>query len=201
MSVASRSAESSAQSPTDVGLVSSRTMHEGRRITVSVDMVRFPNGKESELDMVRHPGAAAVVAAFSPPDRSVDPDVVLIRQYRYAAGSYIYEIPAGIPDATGEPWEVCARRELEEETGIRAAKMTPLTAILTTPGFTDEVIHIFLGTELSEGAVARDPDEFIDVVRVPLSRAVDMVRSGEMTDAKSIVGILYTTLFFGEGRR
>ena len=175
------------------GLVRSRCVHQGRRIQVAVDLVRMPDGSTSELDMVRHPGAAAVVAVFAAPDTPVtlDHDVVLIRQYRYAAGGYIYEIPAGIPDYTDEPWHDCARRELEEETGLVASSLDHLTAIYTTPGFTDEVIHIFLATGLSKGEINLDTDEFIDVHRLPLREAVEMVREGKVRDAKSVVGILH----------
>ena len=165
------------------GRLRSTLVHTGRRIEVRVDQVRMPDGSEAELDMIRHPGAAAVV-----PIRGSE--IVLIRQYRYAAGGYIWEIPAGIPDRADEPWEECARRELEEETGLRTSKLELLTSIYTTPGFTDEVIHIYLGTGLSRGSTDFDRDEFIDIERMPFRRAVEMVRTGEIRDAKSITGIL-----------
>jgi len=126
-----------------------------------------------------------------------DPDVVLVHQYRYAAGGFVYEIPAGLP-LEGEDWDLCARRELEEETGYRAEKLTPLTRFFTTPGFTNEMIHLFLATGLGGGRVQRDEDEYIEVVRFPLSRARAMIRDGEIVDGKSIVGLLFVDRFLRE---
>jgi ADP-ribose pyrophosphatase len=92
-------------------------------------------------------------------------------------------------------WEACARRELEEETGHRAGRLLPLTWIYTTPGFTDEVIHLFVATELSDGTASLDHDEFVEVVRVPFSDALEWVKSGRIVDAKSIATLLYAALF------
>jgi ADP-ribose pyrophosphatase len=169
------------------GHISSRLVYDGRVVHLSVDRVRFPDGEEGELELIRHRGASAVVPLLG--DASdVDPDVVLIHQYRYAAGGYVYEIPAGLRHE-GEDWEACARRELEEETGFAGEEFIPLTSFFTTPGFTDEVIHLFLATGLSEGRVQRDEDEYIEVVRVPLSSALAMIRDGEIRDGKSMVGL------------
>jgi len=121
--------------------------------------------------------------------------VLLIKQYRYASDGYLYEVPAGRPDHVGEDWEVCARRELEEETGYRARTLQRLTAIYTTPGFTDELIHLFLATDLREGQTAYDHDEFIELVRMPMSQALQMVRDGQITDGKTIVTLLYAAGF------
>ena len=176
------------------GCISSRPVHSGRIVHLSLDTVRFPDGSTGEMEMIRHSGAAAVLPVAGSTDDE-DPEVVLIRQYRYAAGGYIYEVPAGRPDAPGEDWELCARRELEEETGLRAGEMRRLTTIYTTPGFTDERIHLFLATGLEEGTQARDVDEFMDVVRLPFSRVLEMVRDGEIVDAKSICTILFAAGF------
>lgn len=176
------------------GRISSRPVHGGRIVQLSLDTVRFPDGSTGEMEMIRHSGAAAVLPVAGSPDDE-DPEVVLIRQYRYATDGYIYEVPAGRPDAPGEDWELCARRELEEETGLRAGEMRRLTTIYTTPGFTDERIHLFLATGLEEGTQARDADEFMDVVRLPFSKVLEMVRDGEIVDAKSICAILYAAGF------
>jgi ADP-ribose pyrophosphatase len=174
--------------------IASRPIHHGRVVNLSVDTVRFPDGSVGELEMIRHSGAAAVLPVFgSAADR--DPDVMLIRQYRYASGGYIYEVPAGRPDQPGEDWEVCARRELEEETGLVAGRFEYLTAIHTTPGFTDELIHLFIARDLSEGALSRDVDEFIELVRLPLSHATEMIRRGEISDGKTICTLLYASSF------
>jgi ADP-ribose pyrophosphatase len=115
--------------------------------------------------------------------------LLMLRQFRYAAGGELYEIPAGRPDSDTEPWEVCARRELEEETGFRAGSLEYLTGIWTTPGFTDELIHLFLARDLTPGKVATDADEFLEVVRMPLSEALDRIDRGEISDAKTICAI------------
>ncbi len=178
----------------EVGRIDGRLIYDGRRIRLSVDRVRFPDGSEGELEMIRHPGAAVVLPVFGAPGEA-DPEVALIRQYRYAAGGYIYEVPAGVPDPADPDWETCARRELEEETGLRAGKLRYLTRIYTTPGFTDEVIHLFLATELTQGATRHERDEFMDVHRLRFSRVLEMVREGEIVDGKSLCAILYTAQF------
>ena len=170
------------------GLLDSKLIHDGRVVHLSVDRIRFPDGSEGELELIRHRGASAVVPFLGNLD-DPDPELVLIHQYRYAAGGFIFEIPAGIP-SEGESWEECARRELEEETGYLAQDLQPLTRLLTTPGFTNEEIHIFQATGLVKGTVRRDEDEFIEVVELPLSKALDLVRDGMIRDGKSLVGIL-----------
>lgn len=176
------------------GRVDSELVHDGRIVRLSVDTVRFPDGSMGELEMIRHSGAAAVLPVLSSPGAE-DPEIMLVRQYRYATDGYIYEVPAGRPDAPGEDWEVCARRELEEETGLVAGTLTRLTTIYTTPGFTDERIHLFLARDLTPGSTARDADEFIELQRMPISRALEMVRDGEITDAKTICTLLYAAGF------
>jgi ADP-ribose pyrophosphatase len=144
--------------------------------------------------MIRHSGASAVLPVLDPlPDP--DPRILLIHQFRYAGGGYLYEVPAGRPDRAGEPWEVCARRELEEETGYTAEKLIPLTSILTTPGFTDERIHLFLATGLRVGTVSRDEDEFIEPITMRLSEALAMIGDGRITDGKTICTLLYASRF------
>jgi ADP-ribose diphosphatase len=183
----------------NVGMIDRRVVHEGPRLTVSMDRVRYPNGSEGELEMIRHPGAAAVLPVLGSLHEA-DPEVVLIRQYRYATDGYIYEVPAGTPDYTGEPWDECAHRELEEETGYKAGTLIPLTPIYTTPGFTDEVIHLYAATDLTEGAVNLDVDEFVEVCRFQFSEVLEMVRKSEIVDCKSIATILYAALFvIGKG--
>jgi ADP-ribose pyrophosphatase len=176
------------------GLISRRPVHQGRIVDLGVDTVRYPDGSTGELEMIRHSGAAAVLPVLSDPAGG-DPQIVLIRQYRYAAGGYLYEVPAGRPDRPGEPWDECARRELREETGLTAGGLRFLTTIWTTPGFTDERIHLFLATDLTAGATEFDPDEFVEVVPLPMSEALRMVRDGEITDGKTICTLLYAAGF------
>jgi ADP-ribose pyrophosphatase len=176
------------------GRIDSEVIYEGRVVRLSVDTVRFPDGSEGQVEMIRHAGASAVLP-FLDGLLDPDPDVLLVRQYRYASGGYLYEVPAGLPAGPEESWEDCAHRELEEETGMRASRMTPLTRIYTTPGFTDEVIRLYIATNLEPGEPSRDPDEFIEVVRVSFSEALEMVRDGRIVDAKSITILLFTDRF------
>lgn len=175
------------------GQIATRRLHTGRIIQLDVDTVRFPDGSTAELDMVRHPGASAVVPFLSDPAGD-DPQVLLIRQYRYAAGGYLYEIPAGRLDPGEDPAD-CARRELQEETGCTAERVDRLTTIFTTPGFCDEHIHLFLATGLTRGEPRREHDEFLEVQTVTLSHGLSMVESGEIRDAKTIVGLLFAAGF------
>jgi len=174
--------------------LASRRVYTGRVVRLDVDTVRFPDGSTGELEIIRHPGAAAIVPCLSDPRTSDDPTILLIRQFRYAAGGPLWEVPAGTLDPGEEP-EACARRELLEEAGVTAERLERLTSILTTPGFTDEVIHLYLATGLTTGAPSRERDEFIEVVPQPLSRVLARIRDGEIRDAKSIVAILYMSRF------
>jgi ADP-ribose pyrophosphatase len=167
-----------------------RPVHKGRIVELSLDTVRFPDGSTGELEFIRHRGAAAVVAYLDPPG-DPDPRVVLVHQFRHAAGGDLYEVPAGMPDDPHEPWEAVAARELEEETGYRAGRIHYLGRIYTTPGFTDEVIHLFAATGLEAGAGELDADEFMEVVELPLSQAVSAIREGEIVDGKSVAALLW----------
>lgn len=175
------------------GQVGTRRAYEGRVISLDIDTVRFPDGTTGELEMVRHPGASAIVPFLSDPAGD-DPQLLLIRQYRYAALEVLYEIPAGRLEQ-GEDPAVCAARELREETGCTAGRLEHLHTMYTTPGFTDERIHLFLATDLVRGESAQESDEFIDVEVVSLGRALEMIRDGAIKDAKSALGILYAAGF------
>ncbi len=159
-----------------------KTIYRGRVVDLDLDTVTLPNGTTLEMEVVRHPGAAAIVPMR--PDGSV----LLTHQYRYAAGGYIYEIPAGKLDP-GEDPKACAARELEEETGYRASSIQPLLSMLTTPGFTDEVIHLFLATGLVPGVQRLECDEVLHLVELPLERTMDLIGDGTIRDAKTIVGL------------
>ena len=173
--------------------ITSRRVYTGRVINLDMDRVRFPDGSSGELEIVRHPGASAVLPFLEDPADS-DPEVMLIKQYRYAADCYLHEIPAGRLN-TGELPEECARRELLEETGYSAERVFFLTSMYSTPGFTDERIHLFIASGLSLGETRREADEFIEVVTMPLSRALKMVQRGEIQDAKTALGLLYAAAF------
>ena len=177
-----------------VGQVASRREYTGRVINLDLDQVRFPNGKVGELEMIRHSGASAVLPFLADP-AGEDPTILLIRQYRYAADGFIYEIPAGRLEA-GEPPEQCAVRELREETGCTAAKMEHLYTMYTTPGFTDERIHLFVATGLERGESALEQDEFVEVVPTTMSAALRLIKDGTINDAKTALSILYVAGFY-----
>jgi ADP-ribose diphosphatase len=160
-----------------------REIFRGRTIRVAVDRVRLPNGREMEVELVHHQGAAAVVPVLE------DGTVLLLRQYRYATGGWLLEIPAGKLDP-GESPESCAVRETEEETGYRAGKLQPLGWIWTTPGFADEKIWLFLATELEPTAQVLGDDEVLSLERMPLEEAVEKAARGEIHDGKSAVALL-----------
>ena len=166
--------------------------YTGRVISIDLDTVRFPDGSTGELEMVRHPGASAVVPLLG--DLDDDPEVLLIRQYRYAAEGYLYEIPAGRLDP-GEAPLACAHRELAEETGYTATRVEHLFTMFTTPGFTDEKIHLFVATGLVAGEAKREADEFMELAPTKLSRALSMIEQGEIQDAKTALALLYTAGF------
>ena len=175
------------------GQVSTRRAYNGRVISLDLDTVRFPDGSLGEMEMVRHPGASAIVPFLSDP-AGPDPQLLLIRQYRYAALDFLYEIPAGRLEPGEEP-ALCARRELQEETGCTAGTLEHMHTMFTTPGFTDEKIHLFLAYDLTRGPSQTEADEFISVEIVPLSKALDMIRDGVIKDAKTALGILYAAGF------
>ena len=167
--------------------------YTGRIIDLDVDTVKFPDGSTGQLEMIRHPGAAAVVPFVDPPG-SADPRVIMLRQFRHAANGYLWEIPAGRlePD---EPPEACARRELREEAGMTAERVLPLTTILTTPGFTDELIHLFSAHNLSPVPTAREPDEFMEVHEIRWSEVGRRIRGGEIRDAKTLTALMFVQCF------
>jgi ADP-ribose pyrophosphatase len=172
-----------------VGTTSSRRIYSGRVIALDEDVATFPDGSTGILAIVRHPGASAVVPFLSDPNGD-DPTVLLIRQYRHAANGFLLEVPAGRLDA-GETPEQCARRELLEETGCTAAQVHHLTTVFTTPGFSDERIHLFMATTLRQGEARREIDEFIEPVPMQLADALGKIETGEIVDAKTVVALLF----------
>lgn len=155
----------------------------GKLLTVRVDTVRLENGQEARREIIEHPGAAVIVAVDD------EENVLLVRQYRYAVGQDSLELPAGTREK-GEPVEQTAPRELEEETGYTARHWEPLGRFYSSPGILTEEMHLFLARELSAGTSRPEGDEDLHLVKLPLSRAVEMVYRGEIHDGKTIVGLL-----------
>ena len=160
-----------------------REIYKGRVVHLFVHDVTLPNGFATSLEVIRHPGASAIVPFVS------DDDILLVRQYRHAIGGYLLEIPAGKLDA-GEAPDACAARELEEETGYRAGRLDKLGSILTTPGFTDEVIHLYCATHLTASTQRLEQDEVLSVVRMPFAEALGWIDDGRITDGKTISALL-----------
>jgi ADP-ribose pyrophosphatase len=164
-------------------LLDRRTAYGGRVLRVVIDRLQLPDGGTTELEVIRHAGAAVVVPVTD------DGRVVLVRQYRYATAEWLLEAPAGKLEPDEEPAS-CAGRELEEETGWRAAELLPLGAVWSSPGFTDELLHLYLARGLEPGEQALEQAELLTVEEVSLAEAVAMARDGRISDCKTICAVL-----------
>jgi ADP-ribose pyrophosphatase len=170
-------------SPQDEPSVDSRVAYEGRIVNLRVDTVRLPQGTLGTREIVEHVPCVCVVPLDD------EDNVVMVRQYRKPAGELLLEVPAGGMDP-GESPQDAAQRELREETGYVADELVHLSSFWTTPGFCTELMHAYVARGLRPGALGQDEDENIEVVRVPLSGAADLIRRGEIRDAKSIASLL-----------
>ncbi len=173
-------------------ILSSEEVYAGRLVRVARDVVR--EGEQTYVrEVVAHPGGAAAVPVFE------DGTVAFVRQYRHPTRRFVLELPAGKLDPGERPAETAAR-ELEEELGLVAGRVEQLSEFYTTPGFCAERLWVFLATDLRETALRREEDEIIEVVRLPFARALSMAASGEMDDAKTIIGLLLAARRFGVER-
>lgn len=159
------------------------TKFRGRVVTMNVETVTLPNGARDRLDIVRHPGGASVVAI------DADDRVCMLRQYRHAAGGWIWELPAGKLEP-GETPDLCARRELVEEAGRTAGRWESLGAFFSSPGVFTEVIHLYLARDLAPAAQAHEPHEVIEVHWIPFETAWGKAVDGEYTDGKTLIGLM-----------
>jgi ADP-ribose pyrophosphatase len=164
-------------------LISRRRVYEGRVLGLRVDTVRLPTGRVTEREIVEHGGAVGIVAIDE------EGDVLLVKQYRSSLSMMLLEIPAGTL-SKGEDVRACACRELREETGYSAQEMEQLYAFFSSPGFSNERIWLFLATGLTPGVQSVEADEAIEVVKMPLERALEMVADGDICDGKSILGLI-----------
>ena len=169
-----------------------RLIHQGTVFSLFQDQVILPNGKDLAIDVIRHPGAAAIVALKDPET------VLLLRQYRYAVEQYLWEVPAGTL-AEGENPLQCAKRELLEETGFDADNWEPLGRIIPLPAYSDEIIHIFLAHGLTHLTQALDQDEILKVHAVPLKEIDSMIMREEIKDSKSISALTLARLRLAKG--
>jgi len=168
-------------------------IYDGKVVNLAIEEARLPNGVVTRLEVMHHPGAAAAVPLFE------DGTVAMLRQWRHAAGGWLWEVPAGKLDKPGEDPLQCARRELAEEAGLAAARWHKLGSILTTPGFCDEIIHLYLARDLSEAERDLEPDEVIEVHRLPLTDVLARIPTEEIRDAKSVAALQATALYLGLG--
>lgn len=161
-----------------------KPLYQGSVVNLGVESVQLPDGRSLDLEVVRHPGGAAVVALDD------QDEVCLLRQYRHAGGGWLWELPAGKlePDETAS---TTAQRELEEEAGLRAHTWKELACVLTTPGFCDEVIHLYLARNLEQVPIQHQVHECIEVHWRPFTEALDMAQRGEIRDAKTLLGLFY----------
>ena len=162
----------------------SEKVFDGVLLHVRKDEVELPNGRKAVREWIKHPGASAVIPLLP------DNQIILVKQFRYPVGQVTLEVPAGKLDKVDEDPIVCAERELSEETGYTAGKIWKLTTIATTVGFSNEFIHLYAAKDLKPGKQHPDDDEFINAVKIPLTAALQLVESGKIIDAKSIISIL-----------
>lgn len=180
---ACKDAEASTTTLTETELAS-ETVFQGRLMHVKRDRVRLPNGNESTREYLIHPGAVVIIPVFE------NDDVLLERQHRYPLHRDFIEFPAGKIDA-GEADLVCAQRELEEETGYTATEWREITTIYPCIGYSDERLAFYLARGLTLGDHARDPDEFLEVFRLPFTEAMDWVRDGRICETKTVIGLFW----------
>ena len=167
--------------------VESRVLFEGKIITVRLDKAELPNGRVASREVVEHPGGVAILPLFD------DGTVSLVRQFRYPFQEVVAELPAGTLER-GEDHRLAALRELEEEVGASCGRLTYLGCLYSSPGFSSEVLHMYLAQELTEGACHPDEDEVLSVERIPFSALVEQVRQGEIKDAKTVALVLKAKL-------
>lgn len=167
--------------------VAGEWIYQGIILDLKIDTVILPDGNRTTREVVVHQGAVAIVAVTEAEE------ILLVKQFRYPVGQVLLEIPAGKLEKGEDPLE-CAKRELSEETGCAAEEWQPISTFYTTPGFSDEIMHLYLAKKLYKNEQTADTDEFIEVQQVSLDSAVQKVFSGEIKDAKSIAGILLTRL-------
>jgi ADP-ribose pyrophosphatase len=172
--------------------LASETVFKGRLLHVKRDRVRLPNGAESSREYIVHPGAVVIIPVFA------NGDLLLERQHRYPLHRDFIELPAGKIDP-GEDDLTCARRELEEETGYRAAEWREATTIYPCIGYSDERLAFYLARDLTEGNHGRDHDEFLEILRVPFGEAMDWLRSGRICETKTVIGLFWLEKMLDRG--
>jgi ADP-ribose pyrophosphatase len=164
-------------------LIKSETLMEGRAFKIRRDLLKTPDGKETKLDIIEHGGSVVIIPI------DTEGNILFVRQYRHAAGGDLLELPAGTREG-GEPYEECAAREIREETGMEAGKLEDLGKFYLAPGYSTELMGVFLATELKHNPLEADDDEFLSVEKISIKEAFQMAGRGDMPDAKSLAALL-----------
>jgi len=163
--------------------LTSKMIYDGRVIKLHLDTIELPDGNESLREVIKHPGAVAIVPV------TAKGNILMVTQYRYAVGKMLLEVPAGTLNPHEAP-ETCAIREMQEETGFKPGKIEKIGGIFTAPGYTSEFIHFYLATDLIPSRLKADDDEFVDVEELPLKTVLEKIASGEIADGKTVSAIL-----------
>jgi ADP-ribose pyrophosphatase len=169
-------------------LISSKLAYKGKVFSVFTDKVEEPGGNINTRDVIRHNGSV-VILAVDESKNAKDPEIILERQYRHAAGQFLFELPAGRVEP-GEAPLAAAKREMIEETGYRAKRWTMLTKYFASPGFLGEWMQIYLARDIREGVATPEPDEHLEIFRLPLSEALGLIADGKIHDGKTLIGLL-----------
>jgi len=164
-------------------LIKSETLLQGRAFKVRRDYLKTPNGRETKLEIIEHGGSVVLIPLDD------DGNLLFVRQYRHAAGADLLELPAGTRDEN-EPFEKCAAREIREETGMEAGKLHKVGEFYLAPGYSTELMAVFLATDLKHKPLEADEDEFLKVEKIPLENAIEMAETGDIPDAKSLAALL-----------
>ena len=164
-------------------LIKSETLLQGRAFKIRRDYLKTPNGRETRLEIIEHGGSVVLIPIDD------DGNLLFVRQYRHAAGEDLLELPAGTRDGD-EPFEACAAREIREETGMEAGKLQKIGEFYLAPGYSSEFMVVYLSTELKENPLDADDDEFLQVEKIPLKKAIEMAERGDVPDAKSLASFL-----------
>jgi ADP-ribose pyrophosphatase len=164
-------------------LIRSETLVQGRAFKIRRDTLKTPDGRETKLEIVDHGGSVVIIPIDD------EQNLLFVRQYRHAAKADLLELPAGTRDEE-EPFEECAAREIREETGMRAGKLQKVGAFYLAPGYSTEFMVVFIATELKEDPLKADDDEFLQLEKIPVKKAVEMAEHGEVPDAKSLAALL-----------
>jgi len=170
-------------------LIKSEPLFQGRAFRIRRDTMKTLDGRYTKLDIVEHGGSVVIIPV------DADGNILFVRQYRHAAGMDLLELPAGTRDGD-EPYDICARREIREETGMEAGTLKRIGDFYLAPGYSTEFMVVFLATELKHNPLEADDDEFLQVEKIPMKQALEMAQRGEMPDAKSLAALFLTGWHF-----